>query len=172
MEKKTIYYIIGGIAVLGIGYYLYNKSKNANSESKNSEDSQTGNVLKEEKTAEQKLADEKLANEKIAEAKLASRFTQSNRPVSIIERLNLLATATSALPVQDTGIKGLRGEDRRDFRKETRATCEEKYGSGKDYRQCKRRVKDGGVAFTGDFEGMIDNQFMFSEFENSLDLDL
>jgi|688.fasta_scaffold48887_10 hypothetical protein len=167
MEKKTIYYIIGGIAVLGIGYYLYNKSKNANSESKNTEDTQTGNVLKEENLAEQKLA-----NEKIAEAKLASRFTQSNRPVSIIERLNLLATATSALPVQDTGIKGLRGEDRRDFRKETRATCEEKYGSGKDYRQCKRRVKDGGVAFTGDFEGMIDNQFMFSEFENSLDLDL
>ena len=27
MEKKTIYYIVGGIAVLGIGYYLWNKSK-------------------------------------------------------------------------------------------------------------------------------------------------
>jgi hypothetical protein len=27
MEKKTIYYIVGGIAVLGIAYYLYNKSK-------------------------------------------------------------------------------------------------------------------------------------------------
>ena len=27
MEKKTIIYIIGGIAVLGIGYYLYNKNK-------------------------------------------------------------------------------------------------------------------------------------------------
>ena len=27
MEKKTIYYIIGGIAILGIGYYLMNKGK-------------------------------------------------------------------------------------------------------------------------------------------------
>ena len=27
MEKKTIYYIIGGVAVLGIGYYFWNKSK-------------------------------------------------------------------------------------------------------------------------------------------------
>jgi hypothetical protein len=169
MEKKTIYYIIGGIAVLGIGYYLYKKSKNANSESKNTEDTQTGNVLKEGNLEEQKLA-----NEKIAEAKLASRFTQSNRPFSFEEKLkeSLLATATSALPVQDTGIKGLKGEDRRDFREETRDICREKYGKGDDYRKCKRRVKDGYNAFTGDFEGMIDNQFMFSEFENSLDLDL
>jgi cytoskeletal protein RodZ len=35
MEKKTIYYIVGGIAVLGIGYYLYNKSK------KNAEEKET-----------------------------------------------------------------------------------------------------------------------------------
>ena len=28
MEKKTIIYIVGGIAVLGIGYYLYTKNKN------------------------------------------------------------------------------------------------------------------------------------------------
>jgi hypothetical protein len=159
MEKKTIYYIIGGIAVLGIGYYFYNKSK------------KTGLEYKEE---EEISKDEKLANEKIAEAKLATRFTASAKPFSFQQKLNesLLATASSALPVQGEGIKGLRGEDRRDFRKETRATCEEKYGSGKDYRQCKRRVKDGGVAFTGDFEGMINSQFMFSEFENGLDLDL
>jgi hypothetical protein len=29
MEKKTIIYIVGGIAVLGIGYYLYTKRKSA-----------------------------------------------------------------------------------------------------------------------------------------------
>ena len=164
MEKKTIYYVIGGIAVLGIGYYFYNKSKKAGSE-----DSQEENVLKDENLEEQKRA-----NEKIAEAKLATRFTASAKPFSFQQKLNesLLATATSALPVQGEGIKGLRGEDRRDFRKDTRATCEEKYGSGKDYRQCKRRVKDGGSPFEGDFEGMINSQFMFSEFENSLNLDL
>ena len=34
MEKKTIYYIIGGIAILGIGYYFMNKGKKTGSESK------------------------------------------------------------------------------------------------------------------------------------------
>ena len=27
--------------------------------------------------------------------------------------------------------------------------CKEKYGRGKDYRDCKKRVKGGGVAFDG-----------------------
>jgi hypothetical protein len=32
MEKKTIYYILGGVAVIGIGYYLWNKNKKASEE--------------------------------------------------------------------------------------------------------------------------------------------
>lgn len=32
MEKKTIYYIIGGIAILGIGYYFMNKGKKTTNE--------------------------------------------------------------------------------------------------------------------------------------------
>jgi len=51
----------------------------------------------------------------------------------------------------NTGIKGLKGADRKDFRQGTREVCKEKYGSGKDYRDCKKRVKDGGVAFDGGF---------------------
>jgi len=51
----------------------------------------------------------------------------------------------------NTGIKGLKGADRKDFRQGTREVCQEKYGSGKDYRDCKKRVKDGGVAFDGGF---------------------
>lgn len=38
MEKKTIYYILGGVAVIGIGYYLWNKNKNKASEEKESTD--------------------------------------------------------------------------------------------------------------------------------------
>lgn len=34
MEKKTIYYIIGGVAILGIGYYLMNKGKKTGSKGK------------------------------------------------------------------------------------------------------------------------------------------
>ena len=32
MNKKTIYYIIGGVAILGIGYYLWNKRKKSTEE--------------------------------------------------------------------------------------------------------------------------------------------
>ena len=38
MEKKTIYYIVGGIAVLGIGYYLWNKSKKTATEKEATDD--------------------------------------------------------------------------------------------------------------------------------------
>jgi len=48
-----------------------------------------------------------------------------------------------------TNIKDLKGRDKRVFRKETRNICKEKYGSGKDFRDCKKRVKSGGMAFTG-----------------------
>jgi hypothetical protein len=158
MEKKTIYYVIGGIAVLGIGYYFYNKSKSSNSEFKDTEEKPV-------------LKSEELSPDKIAEAKLATRFTASKGMSNVLDRLKTISEPVVESQ-QGTGIKGLRGEDRRDFREETRDVCAEKYGKGKDYRQCKRRVKDGGSAFEGDFEGTINSQFMFSEFENSLNLDL
>ena len=44
MEKKTIYYIIGGIAVLGIGYYLWNKSKKSAEEKEETDDTATTDV--------------------------------------------------------------------------------------------------------------------------------
>jgi len=44
MEKKTIYYIIGGIAVLGIGYYLWNKSKKSAEEKEPTDDTATTDV--------------------------------------------------------------------------------------------------------------------------------
>ena len=77
------------------------------------------------------------------------------------------ATATATDSATSTGIKGLKGSDRRDFRKETRATCEEKYGKGKDYRECKRRVKKGGVPFTGDFDEFEES---YLDFDNNFDI--
>jgi hypothetical protein len=44
MEKKTIYYIVGGIAVLGIGYYLWNKSKKTATEKEATDDTATKDV--------------------------------------------------------------------------------------------------------------------------------
>lgn len=168
MENKTIYYIIGGVAVLGIGYYFYNKSKSANSDSKNTEDTQSGNVLKEENLAEQKIANEKteevkIANEKIAEGKvaeaIATKFNATKRPLFFTEKLNL-ATATSATPFK--GLMALKGN---------KESCGKKYGGikgGRNFFDCLKRVEEGGIAFTG---GNMDSD-MFASFDNNLDLNL
>lgn len=77
------------------------------------------------------------------------------------------ATETATDSSTGTGIKGLKGSDRRDFRKDTRASCEEKFGKGKDYRECKRRVKKGGVPFTGDFDEFEES---YLDFDNNFDI--
>jgi hypothetical protein len=77
------------------------------------------------------------------------------------------ATETATDSSTGTGIKGLKGSDRRDFRKDTRATCEEKFGKGKDYRDCKKRVKKGGVPFTGDFDEFEES---YLDFDNNFDI--
>ena len=41
MNKKTIYYIIGGVAILGIGYYLWNKRKKSAEEKEATDDTKT-----------------------------------------------------------------------------------------------------------------------------------
>jgi len=59
-----------------------------------------------------------------------------------------------------TGIKGLKGKDKRGFKKDANAICTEKYGTGKDYRDCKKRLKtEGGVAFDGSFEYFTEDNF-------------
>lgn len=49
MEKKTIYYILGGVAVLGIGYYLWNNSQKKAKETEVTEEKEVTN----EKTIEE-----------------------------------------------------------------------------------------------------------------------
>ena len=113
MDKKIIY-IIGGVAVLGIGYYLYNRNKKKSAMPSTDATATEG-----------------------GEAKSASAETG--------------ATATSGDTPAPTGqnIKDLKGKEKGAFRKDVRDMCKEKYGSGKDYRDCKKRVKGGGVAFDG-----------------------
>lgn len=140
MDKKKILIGVGLIALIGgISYYFYNKSKNTD----------TGGT-----------------NEDSGSTKSTSA-SQESAPASApaIET----ATATAIDSATSTGIKGLKGADRRDFRKETRATCEEKYGKGKDYRECKRRVKKGGVPFTGDFDEFEES---YMDFDNNFDISL
>jgi hypothetical protein len=90
-----------------------------------------------------------------------------------------IASETSQATTKEQGqnIKDLKGKVKREFRKETRDVCAEKYGKGlfnKKYNDCKKRVKKGGIAFDGtsSFEGGYESAFGFTEFENNLNLDL
>jgi len=121
MEKKTIIYIVGGIAVLGIGYYLYTKNKNK------SATAQSG-------------ATEGGATEGGATEGGATKSATAEDGAM---------TTEGATPKAGQNIKDLKGKEKGAFRKDVRDICREKYGRGKDYNQCKDRVKKGGVAFDG-----------------------
>jgi hypothetical protein len=60
----------------------------------------------------------------------------------------------------DSGTIGGTSLSRKEKRQERRDICGEKYGKGKDYRQCKKRVRKGGVAFDGTYSQAVGrNQF-------------
>ena len=113
MDKKIIY-IIGGVAVLGIGYYLYNRNKKKSAMPSTDATATEG-----------------------GEAKSASAETGGDAP------------SGDAPAKAGQNIKDLKGKEKGAFRKDVRDMCKEKYGSGKDYRECKKRVTGGGVAFDG-----------------------
>jgi hypothetical protein len=124
MDKKKIF-IIGGIvlAVAGIGFYFWNKSKKA------SEGSAEG------------VADGSATTPTDATAK-----TEEKAPE---------ASATAKAPLAT--------------RKEKKKACGRKPLNKQKREEWQKCVDAGGTA---SFEGEIDNQFMFSEFENNLNLDL
>ena len=134
MDKKKILIIVGVVAVVGIGLYMWNKSK---------------------KTAEG-------GAEGGAEAPADATATKSAEAPAD-------ATATAKTPLTS--------------RKDKKKACGRKPLNKKKKAEWQKCVDAGGTAsFEGDFdsfekdymdfEGEIDNQFMYSEFENSLNLDL
>lgn len=132
MDKKKMIYIIGGIAVIGIGYYLYNKSQKKSAELGGDGSIQAG------------------ADTKVADAGADAGAT----------------TPEGSTTKAGQNIKDLKGKEKRGFRKDVRDICKEKYGSGKDYRQCKNRVKDGGVAF----DGGDGEELYYSNIDSNFDL--
>lgn len=127
MDKKVIY-IIGGLAVVGIGYYLYTRNKNKSLVGGATEGGATEGDATKSATAEDGAT-----------------------------------TPEGATPKTGQNIKDLKGKEKRAYRKDVRDICREKYGRGKDYNQCKDRVKKGGVAFDGSdiqdefYSGMTDD---------------
>jgi type II secretory pathway pseudopilin PulG len=129
MDKKVIY-IIGGLAVVGIGYYLYTRNKN-----------------------------------KSASATTDATATEGGATKSASAE-DGATTPEGATPKAGQNIKDLKGKEKRAYRKDSREVCRDKYGKGKDYRDCLERVKGGGVAFDG---SDIQNQF-YSGMDNSFDV--
>lgn len=113
MNKKLIY-IIGGVAVLGIGYYLYTRNKN-----------------------------------KSASATTDATATEGGETKSASAETGATAPSGDAPAKAGQNIKDLKGKEKSAFRKDAREVCRDKYGKGKDYRECLERVKGGGVAFDG-----------------------
>jgi hypothetical protein len=157
MKNKKLIIAVGLIALAGVGFYFWNRSKK-------STDTDT--------------------DEKSVGGARTSGATNTSSGASDSES-NSVTDESTEQGSSGTNIKDLKGKEKREFRKETRDICAEKYGKGvfnKKYNDCKKRVKGGGVAFTGDFDdfqndyidfkGQISNQFMFSNFDNDLDLDI
>jgi hypothetical protein len=130
MDKKVIY-IIGGLAVVGIGYYLYTRNKKKSLEVGATDGGATESGATKSASAEDGAT-----------------------------------TPEGATPKAGQNIKDLKGKEKRAYRKDAREVCRDKYGKGKDYRDCLDRVKGGGVAFDG---SDIQDQF-YSGMTNDFDV--
>jgi len=152
MEKKIIYYIIGGIAILGIGYYLMNKGKKTTNDKEIDSDSMALDSM---------TLDKKSVNK--------SKLTKT--PVKIY-------TSSDIAKAKMAEIKKLTPQEL----ESELAVCGKKprlKKNKKKYEQCRSNIMDklkgeGLVAFDGSYvidESVVGNGF-YSNFDNGLDLDL
>ena len=148
MDKKQLYYVIGGVAVIGIsiGLYLYNKNKNVE------DDVEMADL----KTKSAEETTDGVKNEKVPMPKPA--------PAPV--------TATSISPVIKLTEQQL--EDKlSSCGKKPKLKKNQKL-----YHACRSKIADklrsqGLIAFDGSysFEGLLDNDF-FSGFDSNFDLNL
>jgi hypothetical protein len=156
MEKKKLYYIIGGVAVIGIGVglYLWNKNKKA-VDSIESEDLKT-------KSAEEKI----------------DVIKKSSKPMVKLSSIAFRPAIATATPtVELAPVIKLTEQELAD----RLAVCGKKPKLKKNqklYHECRGQVTDklksqGLVAFDGSysFDGLLDNDF-FSGFDSNFDLNL
>lgn len=157
MEKKKLYYIIGGVAVIGIGVglYLWNKNKKA-VDSIESEDLKT-------KSAEEKI----------------DVIKKSSKPMVKLSSIAFRPAIATATPtVELAPVIKLTEQEVAD---RLATGCGKKPKLKKNqklWHECRRnmteRMKDKGlIAFDGSysFDGLLDNDF-FSGFDSNFDLNL
>ena len=155
MEKKTIYYIIGGFAVLGIGYYLWNKNK---------KDTQG----RAEGSSEEDLETSTDTATRIAEtkSKATEMPTSDSTPTS----------ASTPTPTPTPVIKKLTPQE---LESKLQSACGKKPLSKKNktlWNNCRNNMKDklksqGLLAFDGSYSFEGSNDF-YSGFDDNFDLNL
>jgi len=169
MEKKTIYYIIGGVAVLGIGYYFWNKSKT----DKTKETGETTPVSSESSNEESVTKEKEVTTSKEDGVAVKPSFKPLNVKVDGIKNIAGVINATS-------GIVKLSPQE---LESKLQSACGKKPSklalkrNKEAYAKCRseneRKLTQSKVnapnSNTLDFIGSYD---MFSNFESSLDLDI
>lgn len=151
MEKKTIYYIIGGIAILGIGYYLMNKGKKTTNDKEIDSDSMALDSMS---------LDKKVVKNKSQMTKIPAKLNALSIPTTT-------PAPTKLTPQELESELAVCGKKPR-LKK-----------NKKKYEQCRSNIMDklkgeGLVAFDGSYvidESVVGDGF-YSNFDNGLDLDL
>jgi len=162
MDKKTIYYIIGGVAILGIGYYLMNKNKKTGSESKDDTEKVDSDTTDKNAT---------LTDGKTKDGKSIPKLKNPNLVVAT--KVPVSAPVSTPAPTKLTP---------QELESQLASACGKKPKLKKNktlWNNCRNDMKtdlksQGLVAFDGSYssEDNIVGGAFYSNFENSLDLDL
>jgi hypothetical protein len=164
MDKKTIYYIIGGVAILGIGYYFMNKGKKTGSESKDDTEKVDSDTTDKNAT----LTDGKTKDGKsIPKLKNPNLVVATKVPVPV--PVPVTASAPTKLTPQELESKLSSGCGKKPKLKKNKTL----------WNNCRNDMKDdlksqGLVAFDGSYSSQNDilSEGFYSDFDNGLDLDL
>ena len=162
MEKKTIYYIIGGVAVLGIGYYFWNKSKS----DKSKETSETTPVSSESSNEESVTKEKEVTTSKEDGVAVKPSFKPLNVKVDGIKNIATAVAKLKPISSQELESKLQSACGKKPLlkkNKEAYAKCRENY---------KNKLRNEGFSFfAGNTESVFTEDF-YSSFESNLDLDI
>lgn len=144
MEKKKIYIIVGVVAVIGVGYYLWNKSK---------------------KPTEEKEATD---NTKREEATSLTASENKTTPAPEPEPVPASAPAPSPkkLTAQELELKLQSECGKKPLLKKNKTLWNNCRNDMKD-----KLKSQGFISFVGNYEGVVSEEF-YNQFDNSWDINL
>lgn len=148
MKSKKIYYIIGAISILGIGYYLWNKNKTQQKSTKKSTDDEIDIY---DKDTSVNVTQKRRIPVKI-------ELKQQLSPISIPSVKKLTAQELEIQLQNKCGKKPKLKKNKRRYEQ-----CRSDYTAKLKY--------EGLVAFDGTYESVVADSF-YSSFESSWDINM